>query len=130
MIQTAIAGLENDVDEFFLGDGVADLDGAAADAFRIGAQLDGRKSGAVDAVTPGSSSNHYDEIADLWLLVGRHTGNQPDRAAKNQRIGQIAVVKQDSAVDGGDPHAVAVVADAGHHAAHDFSGVEHAGRQR
>src|SRR4029077_16191102 len=53
MIQTAVARLQNDIDQLFLGDGVADLDGAATDAFRFRAELHGGKGSAVNAVTAG-----------------------------------------------------------------------------
>jgi hypothetical protein len=70
------------------------------------------KCGAVNAIAAGASAHDDDGVADGGLVdfVAR---DQPDAAAENQRIADVAIVEIDRAVDGGDAHAVAVIANAG-----------------
>ena len=56
-------------------------------------------------------------------------GRTSDGPAEDQRIGQVAGVHRQCAVDGRDAHAVAVVADARDDPLEDAPGVEHAGRE-
>ena len=116
--QAAVAGLQQHVEHLLFGDGVADLHGAAADLFRFGGQLKRREGGAVDAVASGAAADGHDEIAGVRLLVAAVNRNQADGAAEDERVGQVALVEADGAVDGGDAHAVAVIAHAGDHALH------------
>ncbi len=67
----------------------------------------------MDAVAAGPAADRDDPVARLDLLVGHAAGQDADCAAEHQRIGQVARVDGQRAVDRGDPHAVAVVADAG-----------------
>ena len=53
--------------------------------------------------------------------------SQTHAAAEHQRIGGIAGVVEDRAVDGGDAHLVAIVFDAGHDASRDAARMQHAG---
>jgi len=56
-------------------------------------------------------------------------GEDAQAAAEDQRVGRIAGIVEDRAVDGGDAHLVAVVLDSGSHAVSDVSGMQHPGRQ-
>ena len=125
----AVAGLQQHVEHFLLGDGVADLHRAAADLFRFGGQLDRGKRRPVDAVAPGAAADRDDQVAGLRFLVTAVHRDQADGAAINQRIGQVALVETDRPVDGGNAHAVAVIADAGDDALHDRLRMQDAGRQ-
>jgi hypothetical protein len=51
-------------------------------------------------------------------------GDEADAAAEDQGVADVAIVEVDGAVDGGDAHAVAVVADAGDDLGQDARGVE------
>src|SRR5262249_8962140 len=128
--QAAIAGLEQDIEHFLFRDGVADLHGPAADAFGLGAKLDRRESGAVDAVPAGAPADGDDEIVGLGLLTAAFNRDKPDGAAEHQGIGEVTFVEADGAVHGGDAHAIAVVADPGHDAADDAARMQYAGWQR
>ena len=76
-------------------------------------QLGRAEGGAVDAVAAGAAADGDDPVAGLDLL-GRHAaGQHADRAAEDQRIGQVARVDGEGAVDRGNAHAIAVVAHAG-----------------
>ncbi len=129
VVQSSVAGLQDHIKQFLLGDGVADLHGAAADFFRVGGQLDGGKGGPVDTVASGSAADHHDEVAGAGLFVAALDGNQADRAAVNERIAEVARIEANGAVDGGNADAVAVIADAGHHPLHDLFRMQHPGRQ-
>ena len=58
------------------------------------------------------------EVARLRRLAALVDRNQPDVAAVDQRIAQVARIEIDGPVDRGDAHAVAVVAHAGDDALH------------
>ncbi len=81
VVEVAVAGGQEDVQEHFFGDGVADLHGAAGDGFALAGQLGRAEGGAMDAVAAGPSAHGHDEVArprPLERLVG---GDQADVAA-------------------------------------------------
>ena len=84
----------------------------------------------MDAVASGAAADGDDQIAVARLLVAAIDRDQADRAAVNQRIAQVALIEADGAVDGGNAHAVAVIAHAGDDALHHLERVQHARRQR
>ena len=67
-------------------------------------------------------------VAGLRGLAALVARDQADVAAVDQRVAEVALVEEHRAVDGGDAHAVAVVAHAGDHALHHAPRVQHAGR--
>ena len=93
MEQAAVAGLQDDVEQLLLGDGVADLHGPAGDRSRLGGQLDRGEGGAVDAVAAGPAADGHDQVAGLDSLWRRSTRDQADGAAIDQRIGQVALIE-------------------------------------
>ena len=122
--------MQEHVEHLLLGDGVADLHGAAGDLFRFARQLDGRERGPVDAVAPGAAADGDDQIAGLSGLTRFVHGDQADGAAEDERIAEVARVETDRAVDGRNADAVAVIAHAGDDALHHLFGMQHARRQR
>ncbi len=128
VIQPPVAGREDHVEQHLFGDRIADLHGAAREAFALVGQLGRAERGAVDAVAARASADGHDIVVGLRLLERLVTGNQPHGTAIDQRIAEIALVEVDRAVDGGNAHAVAVVAHSGHHALHDAARVQRAGR--
>ena len=83
----------------------------------------------MDAVAAGAPADAQQVVADVRRLVDRALGDQPAGAAEDQRIADIARIEADRAVDGGDAHAVAVIAHAVDHAAHQPARMDGAGRQ-
>ena len=130
VVEAAVAGHQEHVEDHFLGDGVADLDGAAGEGFAVAGEFGGTEGGAVDAVAAGASADGHDQVVRLRLLERFIVGQQANVAAVDQRIAEVAGIEIEGAVDGGDAHAVAVVADAGHDAFHHPPGMQHAGRER
>ena len=61
--QSAVAGLEDHVEHHLFGDRVADLHGAAGDAFALAGQLGRAERRAVNAVAPGAPADRHDPIA-------------------------------------------------------------------
>ena len=56
-------------------------------------------------------------------------GKDAQTTAEDQRVGGVAGIVEERAVDRGDAHFVAVVLDAGNHAAGDAPRMQHTGRQ-
>ena len=82
-------------------------------------------------MTSGQSGNRAGEAStktSRFLAATVHR-DQADSAAEYKWIAEIALVKEDSAVDGRNADAVAIVADAGHHALHHLDRMQHSGRQ-
>ena len=125
-----VASLEDHVEDHLLGDRVADLDGAAGDGLALAGQLGRAEGGAVDAVAAGPAADRDDPVAGLDALLRHAARHHADRPAEDQRVGQVARVDGQGAVDGGNPHPVAVVADAGDDPLEHALGMKHAGRQR
>ena len=83
----------------------------------------------MNAVASRASADHHGQVARqavLERLVARHDA---DDAAIDERVAQVAVVEVERPVGRGNAHAVAVVANAADHAAHDALGVQYALRQ-
>ena len=79
---------------------------------------------------PGPPADGHDPVAGLDRL-GRHPPRQDaDRAAEDERVGQVSRVDRQGAVDRGDAHAVAVVAHPGDDALEHPPGVQDPGRDR
>ena len=111
-VQPAVAGRQQHVEHHLLGDRVADLHGAAGERFAFVRQLGAGERRAVNAVAARAAADGDDQIAGLRLLERLVARNQPDVAAEDQRIAEVAVVEVHRAVDRGNAHAVAVVAHA------------------
>src|SRR5437879_3745703 len=84
----------------------------------------------MNAVASGAPAYRDDKVARLRLLAAAVYRNQPHRAAEDERVAEITLVEADGAIDGGDAHAVAVVAHSGHDAFQDLNRVQHARRQQ
>ncbi len=71
----------------------------------------------MDAVAPGPAADQQHQVAGLLASLLRH-GSRHDayRAAVDQRVAHITLIKKERAVGGGYAHAVAVIGDAGAHA--------------
>ena len=128
-VQLPVAGRENHVQQHFFGDGVADLHCSTRKRFAFMRELGRRKRGAVDAVTPSLAADGHDEIADSHLLRFFADGDHGDISAIDERIAQIAFVEKEGAIDRGNAHAVAVVADPRDDSAGHDARVQDAGRQ-
>ena len=66
----------------------------------------------------GLAAEGNNQVAGLDLLEGLVRGDDADRPAEDERVGEVAFIEDDRPVDGGDAHAVAVVADARDDAVH------------
>ncbi len=129
VVQMSIAGGQHHVEHHLFGDRVADLHGAAGEAFALASQFGGAECGAVNAVAAGAPAQSHDMIAGLWLFEGKLLRQDAHVAAIDQRVAQVAAIEIHGAVDCGNAHAVAVVAHTGHDSLHDPAGMEHSGRQ-
>ena len=76
-------------------------------------EFGGAEGRAVDAVASGAPAQGDDAIAGLCIAGDEVRGHNPDAAAVDERVADVSVVERDRAVNGGDAHAVAVVADTG-----------------
>ena len=124
--QTLVAGLKQNVQHHFFGDGVADLHRPAGQRFGFGRQLGAAERGPVDAVATGSAAHRDDVIARTGGFFFHAHRDHAGVATIHQRVAQISIVEHDCAVDRRDAHAIAIVADAGNDALHDAAGVQHA----
>ena len=70
----------------------------------------------MNPVSAGPPTGDHDSIARPGLLGNPISRDQPDAAAEDQRIGQVALIEVNRSVDRGNPHAVAVVAHSANHA--------------
>ena len=126
-VQALVAGHQDGVQHHLFGDGVADLHRAAGDLAGLVGQLDGGEGRAVQAVAAGAPAEHHDQIAGPGACAdARPRARCPRSRSRPAGWPCSPASKQDGAVDGGDAHLVAVVLDAGHHAAVDAPRVQHA----
>ena len=84
----------------------------------------------MDAVATGAAAQSDDAVAIMRLAVDEVPRDEADAAAVNERVTDVAIVEEDAAADGGDAHAVAVIADAGDDVLEDALGGQHARRKR
>ena len=124
-----IPGLEQSVEHFLLFDSVADLHGVGELVGVILGEFGGGKRGPVDAVATGAPAEQNDSVAGPGGLADAVSRDQPDAAAEHQRVGEVPLVEVHRPVDRGNPHAVAVVADAGDDAFENARGMQHPARQ-
>src|SRR5216683_7646362 len=68
VVKAEVARLDDDVRDFFLGDGGADLYRASGLRVDFAAHLAGGKGCAVDAIAPGAAAEHNDMVAGLRLV--------------------------------------------------------------
>ena len=84
----------------------------------------------MDAVAASAAAGHDNEITRrngrLLATAGHHT----HRAAEHERIAEVAGVEGDGTGDRGDPHPVAVVPHAPHHAGQESPRRDHTRRKR
>ena len=75
------------------------------------------EGGTMDAVTAGAAADENDAVAGAGgTFAARSRGKSPTSSAEDQRVAKITLVKIDRAIDGGDAHAVAIIAHAGDNA--------------
>jgi hypothetical protein len=117
--------LQARLDEQLLGERVAHLD-AGPLGRTLGVEGLGREDGdPADAVAAGARAEQDDLVAEALglrqpdVLVLHHA----DAQRVDQRVPGITVVEEQLAADVGQAQAVAVTADAGHHAGQDAGGV-------
>ena len=105
--------LEAGLDEEFLDEGVADLDGGAL-LLGVRAELGRGHGGAVDAVAAGLGAHVDDGVADAGGGAEEDAvgGGDADGHGVDERVAVVGRVEVDLAADGGDADAVAVAADA------------------
>jgi hypothetical protein len=127
--EVPVAGLQDDVLHLLFGDGVADLHRPAAHRLRLVRQFEAAEGRTVNAVAPRAPADRNDQVTGMHLLECLVLWNQPDGAAEHERVGEVALIEEDRAIDGRNAHAVAVVAHASHDAAHHASRMQHALRQ-
>ena len=120
--------LQAGFDQQLLGEGVADLDGGTL-LLGILVELGRGHGGAVDAVAAGLRAEIHHRIADAGggriedVVLARQTHGH----GVDQDVAVIRAVEIGFAAHGGDADAIAVAADAGHHARHQMAGLGVAG---
>ncbi len=124
-----VARLQDNVQQLLLGDGVADLHRPAADLLGLRGQTGRGERRTVDAVAPRPAADGDDQVGRTCRLLSAVYRDQADGAAEDERVGEVALVEADGAVDCRDADAVAVVAHTGNDAPHHLERVQHAGRQ-
>ncbi|MCB9844737.1 MAG: hypothetical protein H6811_01945 [Phycisphaeraceae bacterium] len=117
-------------EDLLLLDGVADLNGVGELVGVAVGEFGRGEGGPVDAIPAGASAERDNEIAGVGRAVHTIPRHHADAAAEDQRIAHVAIVELDRAVDGGDAHAVAIVAHARNDVGEDATGMEAAGRKR
>ncbi len=83
----------------------------------------------MNSIAAGSAADGHDPIAFLGALFDFVDRQQSSIATVDQRIAQIAGIEVDRSVDGGNTHAIAVVANASHNTLHHPPRVQHSWRQ-
>ena len=68
VVQALIACHQHDIQQHFLRDGVADLDGAAGDRLALAGQFGRTERGSVNPIASGAAADRDDVIARLRLL--------------------------------------------------------------
>ena len=115
---------EHEVGGLLFFNRVADLHGGLVFFVRVGGERCGGEGGTLEAVLAGATTGGDEQMAGLHFLGDVLDRDDAGGAAEHQGIVNEGVVKLDRAIDGGDAHAVAVVAHAAHHATHDAEGVD------
>ncbi len=112
-------------------DRVPDLHARARDLGGCHVHLEARKRRAADAVATGAPADHHDQIARLRCdRIDAFSARQHAQAtAEHERVGGVARMVHDRAVDGRDAHLVAVIGHAVHHAVHHALRVQRTGWQ-
>ena len=70
----------------------------------------------MNAVAPGSTTQDNDRIAGMRVSLHEIARHHADATTIDQRIADVVVIEPHRAIEGGDAHAVAVVA----HSRNDF----------
>ena len=83
----------------------------------------------MNAVASRASANRDDQVAGIDVLVALIDRDHRDVAAVDERVSEVAFIKEDRPVDGRDAHAIAVVPHARDDAMRDGFGMQHARRQ-
>ncbi len=76
------------------------------------------------SVSACSAADDHDQISCLWIIEAFVLVYQADVAAIDQRISQVSIVEINCTVDRWYSHSVAIVANTGHDALHNSSGVQ------
>src|SRR5690606_3972689 len=129
-VEPAVARLEKNVEHAFLGDRIADLDGAARDRLGLLGELDRREGRAVDAIASGAPSDDDDAIARTNLLLDRAARDDADASREDERIRRVALVEEEAAARRRNSHPIAIVAHAGDDAVKHAERMERARRDR
>ena len=127
MKEPAITCLNDDVENHFFGDGIADLDGAPGNRLAFTGELGRAEGSAMNAVAAGAAADRHDPIARHDLFVRHSTGQHADGPAKHQGIGQVPRVDSQRAVDRGNAHSVSVITNAGDDPLEYAPGMKHTG---
>ncbi len=119
-----IPRLHDRVEHLLLRHRIADLDGVR-ELVDVGVrQLGGRERRAVDAVPTRPAAQSDDQIARPGITRHPVAGHHPHASAVDEWIADVVVVEPHGAVDGGNAHPVAVVADARDDLGQDAAGVQ------
>ncbi len=124
-VQALVAGAQHSFLCLLLVDRVADLHRAAGDRAGRLVKLHAGEGRAAQAVAPGASADHHDQVAGPRAGAVAAARQNPQAAAEHQRVRGVAGVIEHGPVDGGDAHLIAVVLDAGGHASRDAQRVQH-----
>ena len=81
----------------------------------------------MDPVAAGTAAGDDDQIPLPHFRMGGVARHDPHRPAEHQRVAEVTRMEGDGACDRGDPHPVAVVADAGHDPREEPLGRDHPG---
>ena len=99
VVQSLIACHQHDVQQHLLGDGIADLDGAARDRLALARQFRRTERGPVDPVTSGAAADGDDVVAGLRMLARLVARQDAHGAAEDERIAQVTRIEIDRSVD-------------------------------
>ncbi len=105
-----VASPHDGVERLLLGDGVADLHGVRELVGGGVLELGGGEGRAVNAIAAGAAAEGDDQIALLHLTLDGPARHDADAAAVDEGVADIAIVEIHASADGGDAHAVAVIA--------------------
>src|SRR5579864_7461661 len=109
MVESAITGLDDNIRDFLLGNGRADLHCAACLCVDLTAHLARGKCRTMYAIAPGAPTKHNDMIPRLYLARMAPMREYTQAPAEDERVVHVSRMIEDGTIDGGNAHLIAVV---------------------
>ena len=122
-----ISGLDDCIEHLLFRHRIADLHGMAELKGMGVGEFRGTECRPVDAITSRAPAESDDVIARTRLTSYLVAGHDPDAAAIDQGIAHIVIIKPHRPVEGGNPHAIAVITHALYDLGQDASGMQDSG---